>query len=167
MIRVTNRLILSTSAGRALLAIASAMAWATPGVAQSDCMARDYRVVLQRWDAVLGRGLELRQNCSHPEWPARSVLLSPSVVQPGTPHAQSASMQIPVIQAFLVRAGETVRLWRQDDKARIEMYGMAEQAAKKDERVTVRVQRQYGDDGPSIERITGIVRGTGDVEMER
>lgn len=165
MIRVKKHPMISDGAGCTLLAIA--IAWSTPGVAQADCRAPDYRVILRRWDSVLRRGVELRQNCSHPEWPAQSILLSSSTVEPNTPHKLTGSEQIPVTRSFLVHAGETVRLWRQDEKARIEMYGIAEQAARNDERVMVRVVRQHGDEGTSLERIPGVVRGTGDVEIER
>ena len=50
---------------------------------------------------------------------------------------------------------------------RIEMSGVVEQSARAGERVVVRVTRQTDDGGLTVDRIGGIVRGAGDVEMER
>jgi flagella basal body P-ring formation protein FlgA len=70
-------------------------------------------------------------------------------------------------QPLLVRAGDSVRLWEQDAMVRIEMRGVAEQSARAGERVVVQVTRQTDDAGLTVELIGGIVRGAGDVEMER
>jgi hypothetical protein len=55
----------------------------------------------------------------------------------------------------------------QNETVRIEMSGVVEQSAHSGERVTVQVTRQDADSGMSIERFSGIVRGTEDVEMEQ
>jgi flagella basal body P-ring formation protein FlgA len=70
-------------------------------------------------------------------------------------------------QPLLVHAGDRVRLWSQDEMVRIEMSGVVEQSARGGEHVVVQIARQNEDAGMTVERIGGIVRGAGDVEMER
>jgi flagella basal body P-ring formation protein FlgA len=78
-------------------------------------------------------------------------------------------MQVPVKagEPLLVHAGDRVRLWMQDRTVRIEMNGVVEQSARVGERVTVRITHQSDDAGLTMEQIGGVVRGAGDVEMER
>jgi hypothetical protein len=47
------------------------------------------------------------------------------------------------------------------------MSGVVERSARAGERVVVRITRQSDDAGLTVDRIDGIVRGAGDVEMER
>lgn len=148
-----------------LLAAAGVMVCCGPSSAhaQRECGATGYRVIASRWDAVLGRGWELRQDCAHPEWPARLIAeAAPGSVSMGRPATAVAAAQ-----PLLVRAGDSVRLWEQDAMVRIEMRGVAEQSARAGERVVVQVTRQTDDAGLTVELIGGIVRGAGDVEMER
>jgi flagella basal body P-ring formation protein FlgA len=72
----------------------------------------------------------------------------------------------PISQPLLVHAGDPVRLWMQDNTVRIEISGMAEQSARRGERVIVQITRQ-NDAGLTVQRVAGIVRGSGDVEMEQ
>jgi hypothetical protein len=55
----------------------------------------------------------------------------------------------------------------QDATVRIELAGVAEQSARGGERVVVRIEQQTEDAGLTVQRIAGVVRGAGDVEMER
>jgi hypothetical protein len=135
---------------------------------QAECGADGYRVTARRWDAVLGMVWELRQNCSHSDWPARLVAVGPGSIRP----AERADLASPIAAAaiilpLLVHAGEQVRLWSQDESVRIEMSGEAERSARGGERVMVRVTRQSEDAGLTVQEIAGTVRGPGDVEMER
>jgi hypothetical protein len=143
------------------------LASSLPALAQSGCGSSGFRVVARRWDAVLKMGWELRQDCMHPEWPARSVataaLASEGVIKPIVEMRDSAL----IVQPLLVRAGDTVRLWQQNETVRIEMSGVAEQSARNGERVVVRVMRQSAEEGQTVDRIAGTVRGAADVEMER
>jgi hypothetical protein len=153
---------------RLLCGLGLAVAWCAPGLAQADagCGASAYRVIAARWDAVLRRSWELREDCAHPEWPARLVAgnaAGPFVRGEAVRHADAA----PVVQPLLVHAGDAVRLWMQDRLVRIEMSGVAEGSARMGERVVVRTTRQSDDVGLTVERVAGIVRGAGDVEMER
>jgi hypothetical protein len=74
---------------------------------------------------------------------------------------------VPAFQPLQVHAGEIVRLWLQDATTRIEISGIAEQSGRDGDHVVVRITRQTDEDGMTLERIAGIVRGAGDVEMER
>jgi hypothetical protein len=129
----------------------------------AGCGAGGYRVVARRWDATLRMGWELRQDCAHPEWPARSVAVS-AVLQSG--RVQPSEL-LQTARPLLVRAGDRVQLWQQDENVRIEMSGVAEESARNGEHVVVRVTRQTDDAGLAVERINGMVRGAGDVEMAR
>jgi hypothetical protein len=55
----------------------------------------------------------------------------------------------------------------QDKTVQIELTGLAEQSDHSDERVVVRIVQQTEDAGQTVQRIAGVVRGAGDVEMER
>jgi hypothetical protein len=131
--------------------------------AADGCGAGGYRVVATRWDAVLGRGWELRQDCSHPDWPVRLV----AILSRGASGAATGQRVAEPMKPLLVRAGDSVRLWQQAENVRIEMTGVAEQGARAGEPITVRVVRQTDDAGQTVQRISGTVRGAGDVEMER
>jgi hypothetical protein len=135
-----------------------------PAVAQSNCTPDGYRVLARRWDAVLGKAWELRQNCAHPEWPAHSVATNGAGPQAQSDTPMQSFQALP--QAQLVHAGDPVRLWLQDATVRIEMSGVAEQSGRDGDHVVVRITRQTDTDGLTVERFTGIVRGAGDVEME-
>jgi hypothetical protein len=153
-----------------LLIAFGTVTWCAPALAQTQagCGASGYRVIASRWDAVLARGWELRQDCAHPEWPARLAVAAMPGSFPlsgaGGPAAPVAAL---VVQPLLVHAGESVRLWEQDSLVRIEMSGVAEQSARAGERVVVKVTRQTDDAGLTVDRVGGIVRGAGDVEIER
>lgn len=151
-----------------LYGLGLAGAWCTPAMAQADagCGRGGYRVIAARWDAVLRRSWELHEDCAHPERPARVVAgnwAGPSAQGTGARPAEVA----PIAQPLLVHAGDAVRLWMQDRTVRIEMSGVAEESACVGEHVVVRTTRQNDDTGFTVERVAGIVRGPGDVEMER
>jgi hypothetical protein len=147
---------------------AGPLAWYGPMAAQTraECGVDGYRVIASRWDAVLRRGWELRQDCAHPEWPARLVAAATPASIPVS-SASHPAFAVPAIQPLLVHAGDSVRLWEQDAMVRIEMNGVVEQSARAGEQVVVQIIRQTDDGGLTVDRIGGIVRGAGDVEMER
>jgi hypothetical protein len=127
-----------------------------------------YRVIAHRWDPVLRMSWEMRQDCAHPDWPAR--LASVASIAAGPIAVGSLVMptdQAPAVEPLLVRAGDQVRLWLVDGPVRIEMSGVAEQSARNGTHVIVKITRQSDDAGLTVRRIPGIVRGAGDVEMER
>jgi len=157
-----------------MLLACGADAWTGPAAAQTPartdagCGADGYRVVARRWDAVLGRSWELRQNCAHPEWPTRSVAAGSVALGAAEWNGLVKVNEITqIIQPLLVHAGDRVRLWMQDEMVRIEMSGVVEQSARGGDRVMVQIMQHSDDVGMTVERIPGIVRSTGDVEMER
>ncbi len=129
----------------------------------AGCEPDGYRVIARRWDVVLKTGWELRQDCGHPEWPTHSV--------PVAMLAQSdivrSSESVPLMRPLMIHAGDRVRLWMQDTRVRIEMSGVAAQSARVGERIMIQVARPLDGGGSTVESIPGLVRGTGDVEMER
>jgi hypothetical protein len=135
---------------------------------QAGCGAEGYRVVARQWDAVLGRSWELRQACAHPEWPARLAAMSSAGAGLTARDGLAGTKEVAqIVPPLLVHAGDRVRLWMQDERVRIEMSGVVEQSARGGERVVVQIARQSEDAGMTVERISGVVRGAGDVEMER
>ena len=146
------------------------LAGSMPG--QTVCAAGGYRVLARRWDAVLRMGWELRQDCAHPEWPARSIAIA--VVAGGEVGSAAEGVPVPIrivppmlVPPILVRAGDAVRLWLQDETVRIEMSGVAEQSGPNGERILVRITKQSDEEGLAVQHIAGTVRGAGDVEIER
>jgi flagella basal body P-ring formation protein FlgA len=78
---------------------------------------------------------------------------SPSVGSPAIPPPQ------------VVHYGDRVTLWRSERNVRIQMSATAEGAAAAGEEVKLRITGA-GANGDAGWRVTGIVRGPGDVEME-
>jgi len=95
-------------------------------------------------------------NCEHPEQPAFAVLTKEAMTEMSSARRKDDS-------APVVRAGDVVRLWRQEDNLRIEMTAMSEESGGLGKAIRVRLVG-----GDSSERqFVGIVRGVADVEMQR
>ena len=71
------------------------------------------------------------------------------------------------VKPLMVHAGDSVRLWQRAANVRIEMTGVAEKGARIGDPIIVQVIRQADDEGQSIKRVSGTVRGVRDVEMQR
>jgi len=138
------------------------------------CGVEGYRVMARRWDALLQRNLEVRQDCTHPEWPARLVALASTNMSSSNAFPMERVGIVPVrtVEAaaiatpLLVHAGDRVRLWSQDERVRIEMSGVVEKSARCGDRVMVQVTRRSEETGMTVDRLAGVVRAAGDVEME-
>ena len=126
-----------------------------------EARAADLCVVGQRWDAVLGKAWNVVSECGHPERPVR---LASASTQRRTASV-SVAAAAPIV--LVVRAGDVVRLWQQAENVRIQMVGVAERSAGVGDRVSVRIERAGLGDGFEVRRMDGIVRGAGDVEIER
>lgn len=66
----------------------------------------------------------------------------------------------------VVHAGDLLQLWRQEENLRIEVAGRAEENGAEGSRIRVRLLSSSFDMGQE-QTVIGIVRGPGDVEMNR
>ncbi len=132
----------------------------------ATCDASGKQTVARRWDVVLGHEWEMVRDCQHPEWPSRVRAVPATKAVQGKRVVELAAPVAPQAP-ILVHAGDTVTLWAQGALVRIEMSGVAERAARGGEQVQVRVTHPGSDGGLSVERISGTVRGAGNVEMEQ
>jgi hypothetical protein len=148
-------------------------AWAlSPGYAaaqpQAECGPGTYRVIASRWDVLLRIHWQLRQDCSHPEWPSRTVAdRSPAVSAVASLQLATVPAASPQAVQLVVQAGDAVHLWRQEENVRIEMVGVAEQGAHIGEHIAVRIPQARDDGGTITHGLGGTVRGPGNVEMDR
>jgi hypothetical protein len=124
-----------------------------------------YQVVRIESDSVLKQRWVTIASCTHPEWPL-SALLVPgggSVISPpGAQHALTDNVR----KAPLVRAGEVVRMWRQEKLLRMEFAGVSEESGGLGKTIRVRLLRRSTDDQSIPEQFSGIIRGPSDVEMQ-
>ena len=137
---------------------------------------RGMRVREIRWDAVLRQNWAVLEDVEHPERPLWSELTDPTgplleaapAVQRGdgrTGASPAAVAPPPKPAVLVVHYGDRVKLWRIERNVRIEMNAVAETYAAVGEEVKLRIPGS-GTDGDGGWRLTGIVRGPGDVEME-
>lgn len=120
-----------------------------------------YRVANVRWDPMMRQSWATIVNCRHPEWPGVALRIS------GTSHAsRGVSQQMREERSPIVRAGDVVELWRQEDMLRIEVTGVAEQSGSLGETIRVRLLRRQGSSQSIDEQRSGIIRGRADVEMQ-
>jgi hypothetical protein len=125
------------------------------------------RLVSVTRDTLLRSRWALLVDCQHPEWPARMMLLPKEVDQSeaaGTP-APVRSANTQRVAAPMVRAGETVRLWRRDAVASLETTGVAEESGDVGRRIRVRLLRRGIDTEETPKQVAGVVDGAGSVEM--
>jgi hypothetical protein len=122
-----------------------------------------YRVAGVHLDPVLGQSWVSIANCRHPDWPEVSFRAEKF---DGLPLRQVERTRIGLFPSVpVVRAGDIVRLWRQEDLLRIEVTGVAEQSGGIGKTIRVRLLQRSRDDRPKEEELTGIVRGPSNVEM--
>jgi len=121
-----------------------------------------YRVTGVRWDPVLQQNWVTVVSCGHPEWPGILLRTGETRRLPTVLSTPAQEEHVP-----LVRAGDIVELWRQEDRLRIEVGGVAEQSGSLGETIRVRLLRQQGSSQSAEEQFNGIVRGPADVEMQR
>jgi Chaperone for flagella basal body P-ring formation len=125
-----------------------------------------YQVTGIESDSVLGRRWATIASCSHPEWPVfavpapggRSVVVAPPEMQ--------RSLTENAARTPLVRAGDIVRLWRQENLLRIEVAGISEESGGSGQTIRVRLLRSNRDNQSIPEQYSGVIRGPSDVEME-
>jgi len=118
-----------------------------------------------RWDPVLRQRWVTIASCDHPERPAfaRQAVLGKGTPRQldQTPEGDSREL-LPV-----VRAGDIVRLWRQEDHLRIEVAAVSVESGSLGKSVHVRLMRANAADQQVEQQFVGLVRGPADVEMSR
>jgi hypothetical protein len=131
----------------------------------SPALKGGYQVARIESDSVLGQRWVTIASCTHPEWPV-SALLVPGggsvALPPGAQHALTDNVR----KAPLVRAGEVVRMWRQEKLLRMEFAGVSEESGGLGKTIRVRLLRRSTDDQSIPEQFSGIIRGPSDVEMQ-
>jgi hypothetical protein len=124
-----------------------------------------YRVTRIEADQVLGQRWAMIARCGHPEWPVfalpangtSSIFLPQEAMRSVTKNLSS----VPV-----VRPGDFVRLWRQEGILRIEVAGVSEESGGLGKTIRVRLLHRSTDDQSIPKRLSGVIRGPSDVEMQ-
>jgi hypothetical protein len=142
-----------------LMAIASGSSTSSPSISGSG----GYRVERIQSDSVLRQTWAMVIRCDHPEWPAVALPLRDSIL-PIRLREQESAKYIPA--SVVIRAGEIVRLWRQEISCQIEVTGISEGSGRLGDLIKVRLLRRNTDDQSIEEQFSGIVRGASDVEMK-
>jgi hypothetical protein len=142
-----------------LMAIAGGSATSSSSISEN----RGFRVKRIQSDPVLRQTWAMVIRCDHPEWPAVALPLRDSIL-PLRLRVQEKAMDIPA--SVVIRAGEIVRLWRQETSLRIEVAGISEGNGGLGDLIKIRLLRGNTDDQSIDEQFSGIVRGPSDVEMK-
>jgi hypothetical protein len=123
-----------------------------------------YRVIGIQSDPVLDQRWAMVVSCEHVEWPVLAVQIGASDVAAPSQRNQIRTVSFHSIP--MVHAGETVRLWKQEDFLRIEVAGVAEESGNLGKTIQVRLLPQSTDVQWVPKRCSGIVRGPSDVEIQ-
>ncbi len=124
-----------------------------------------YRLTEIRSDPILGDRWAMVGSCDHPDWPARLVELRGAVTAVTSLQRTNVSFDH-AYAAPVVRAGDIVRLWRQEDLLRIEVSAVSEQSGGLGKTIRLRLLRRETEESETQLEISGIVRGPSDVEMQ-
>jgi hypothetical protein len=119
-----------------------------------------YRVTRIELDKVLGQRWAMIARCDHPEWPVVALPAN------GASSLASPSVTDGLRTAPVVRAGDVVRLWRQERLLRIEVAGVSEESGGLGKTIRVRLLHRNTDDQSIPEQFSGVIRGPLDVEMQ-
>jgi hypothetical protein len=121
-----------------------------------------YRVTRVEADQVLGQRWAMIARCDHPEWPTFALQANSLASSRNAERSVTEGLRtVPI-----VRAGDVVRLWRQESLLRIEVAGVSEESGGLGKTIRVRLLRRNTDDQSIPERFYGVVRGPFDVEMQ-
>ena len=124
-----------------------------------------YRVTRIESDPVLGQKWAMIARCGHPAWPV-FALPSNGASSLTLPQEAERSVTVGVRAVPVVRAGDIVRLWRQESLLRIEVAGVSEESGGLGKTIRVRLLHRNTDDQSIPEQFSGIIRGSSDVEMK-
>jgi Chaperone for flagella basal body P-ring formation len=122
-----------------------------------------YRVIRIETDPILHQRWATIGRCGHPEWPSVALLMQgPNPLTPVGGRADGGFARgVPV-----VRAGETVQLWRQEELLRIEVAGVSEDNGGVGSIIRVRLLHGNPDEPAAHAEFTGVVRGASSVEIQ-
>jgi hypothetical protein len=157
-----------------LARVAAATCYSTPRIAVDAVVTSSlfpsalknggYRITNIQSDPVLGQTWAMIASCGHPEWPAFALPANRSVLKA---HQETKrSLTEGVRTGPVVRAGEIVRLWRQESLLRIEVTGVSEESGGLGKTIRVRLLRRNTDDRSIEQQFSGVVRGPSSVEIQ-
>ncbi len=135
----------------------------TPSPASETPTNTGYRVAKILADPILRVRWAIISNCARPEWP-QVVLSVPAGI---SIQSQNAEPSITKIELPVVRAGEIVRLWKDEGIVRIEVTGVSEESGGIGKKIQVRLLRKSNEDEAASTVFPGIIRGPSNVEMQR
>jgi hypothetical protein len=124
-----------------------------------------YRVTRIESDRVLGQRWAMIAYCGHSEWPVFALPANGASL-PVSPQGAKRSVSENLRTALLVRAGDVVRLWRQESLLRIEVAGVSEESGGLGKTIRVRLLHRSTDDQSIPEQFSGVIRGPANVEMQ-
>jgi hypothetical protein len=138
---------------------------------------KGYRVREVRWDPVLQRSWAVLESVDHPERPTMAVLpemqgragMGVRVGAASGLSTDSGGRSVVVTTAppvLVVHAGDQVLLRSEDANLRLQLTAVAEENGGVGDRVRVRLLGGSFDE-QGAKRVTGIVRGPGEVEMDQ
>jgi hypothetical protein len=110
-------------------------------------------VLRQKWAMVI--------RCGHPDWPAFAVPVN------GASSFAATSATESVRTPPMVRAGDIVRLWRQESLLRFEVSGVAEESGGLGSTIRVRLATRDTYEQSVQERFSGVIRGPWSVEIQQ
>jgi hypothetical protein len=125
-----------------------------------------YKVSKVQSDPILGHRWAMVVTCGHSNWPALAFPVSGSE-SPTLSEMSNQSAAHDIGATPVIRVGEVIRLWRQEEFLRIEMTGVAEENGDLGKVIRVRLVRANGEDQSPLLQLAGVVRGPSDVEIQR
>ena len=124
----------------------------------------DYRVQAARWDPILRQRWLTIASCNHPERPPFALLTHEVMDRPSFLRDNQILKEGFHAVSPLVRAGDIVRLWRQEDNVRIEVAAVSEESGGLGNTIRVRLVQAPN---PMVQQFIAVIRGPADVELQR
>jgi hypothetical protein len=129
----------------------------------SSSVVGGYRVIRVHSDPMTGERWAIVVRCGHPEWPAFALQEYGSII---TMQRGNLGSEESIPTTLVVRAGDTVRLWKQESLLRIEVAGISEESGSLGKIIKVRLLFGNTANQSIAEQLSGIIRGPSDVEMQ-
>jgi len=120
-----------------------------------------YAVIRVELDPVLGKKWAVVSHCGYPNLPLTAVPTNAA-------SSFSVAQRIKDSKApLVVRAGDPVRLWKQESGLRLELSGIAEESGGLGANIRVRLAHKNADDQSAPQQFLGAIRGQAEVEISR